>query len=248
MNTGITRIKNVIRVAEAVLQPRIRTAPYRQTNCRWVRSHWWDNTRVDDISRELDGYFDTIERHGWCPRCILDVGAETGLFSIVAGQKFKPQALWVIEPSLRNRILLKRNLRLNHLSVRGMGRHALWNHPCELSFRSHGAISSIQGVGGLATTLPFVERVQAMTLDETLRGWNEPGVDLIKMDIEGAEIEALEGGQNTLGEGGIRPNLLIQAYHLRNGSRTLERCAERLQGLGYCCAEDIPGLLAGWPR
>jgi len=247
MSAGMTRVKNIIRVIEAGLQPRIRSVSYRGQTGRFVQSIWWDNTRPDIVARELDGYFQAIARHGWVPQSILDVGAEVGLFSIFASRIFNLRQLFVIEPSQRNRILLARNLKLNKVSVAGMSRDALWKERVKLSFRTHGAISAIHGVGDLMN-LPFVERVQAETLDATLRRWDVPAVDLIKMDIEGSEIEALEGAGLTLGEGGIRPKVLIQAYHLRNGRRTLETCADQLKKIGYICEEETPGLLVGWPR
>lgn len=247
MSAGMTRIKNIIRVIEAVSQPRIRSVSYRGQTGRFIRSIWWDNTLPDIVARELDGYFKAMARHGWVPQGILDVGAEGGLFSIFASRIFNPRWLFVIEPSQRNRILLNRNLSLNKVSVAGMSRAALWKESAKLSFRSHGALSAIQGVGDLMN-LPFVERVQAETLDATIQRWGVPGVDLIKMDIEGAEIEALEGAELTLGDGGIRPKVLIQAYHLRNGRRTLEKCADQLTKFGYICEEETPGLLVGWPR
>jgi hypothetical protein len=59
------------------------------------------------------------------------------------------------------------------------------------------------------------------------------------MDIEGAEVEALEGARSVLTR--WRPELLVQAYHERNGSRTYERCAALLADLGYACREATPG-------
>jgi len=235
-------------LAEARFQPRIRTVSYRAQTYRFFQSIWWDNTPTEVMARELDGYFQAMDRHGWVPQGILDVGAEVGLFSIVASRLFRPQRLFTIEPSHRNRILLKRNLDLNQISVAGISRVGVWKEPAEFAFRTNGAISSIRGVGCLATDLPFVERVRVETLDEILRRWGGPVLDLIKMDIEGAEIEALEGARYTLGQGGIRPKVLIQAYHIRNGRRTWELCAGQLDQWGYCYEEAAPGLLVGWPR
>ena len=55
------------------------------------------------------------------------------------------------------------------------------------------------------------------------------------MDIEGAEIEALEGAGEALRK--YHPRLIIQAYHQRNGIRTFERCASYLTPFGYQCRE-----------
>jgi len=51
---------------------------------------------------------------------------------------------------------------------------------------------------------------------------------LLERNAEGAEIEILQGSAAVLERD--HPKLLVQAYHLREGKRTLERCSEILQG------------------
>ena len=50
------------------------------------------------------------------------------------------------------------------------------------------------------------------------------------MDIEGAEIEALEGARNTIMKD--HPILLIEAYHEREGHPTLGRVLALLRSFG----------------
>jgi FkbM family methyltransferase len=67
--------------------------------------------------------------------------------------------------------------------------------------------------------------VTAVALDDVLTGWRPT---LIKMDIEGAELAALKGARNLIGE--CRPSLAICLYH-RPGDLW-----------------EIPELLASWPE
>jgi len=53
-------------------------------------------------------------------------------------------------------------------------------------------------------------------------------VTLVERHAEGAEIEILQGSAAVLERD--YPKLLVQAYHLREGKRTPERCSEILQG------------------
>jgi hypothetical protein len=51
------------------------------------------------------------------------------------------------------------------------------------------------------------------------------------MDIEGAEIEALEGAQNTINR--FNPNFAIASYHSRGGQQTYKIVENMLSGNGY---------------
>ena len=107
-----------------------------------------------------------------------------------------------------------------------------------MPFRTHGAISSIQGIGSIPNEYFFREIIKVCTLDGYCERLGIKKVDLVKMDIEGAELEALQGAKNILVN--QSPELLIQAYHLRENFRTYERCASFFKALGYTCNEVDP--------
>lgn len=53
--------------------------------------------------------------------------------------------------------------------------------------------------------------IKTMSIDELVKQKNNPKIDFIKMDIEGAELKALKGGTKTLKE--HRPQLAVSIYH-----------------------------------
>ncbi|MEJ2252457.1 MAG: FkbM family methyltransferase [Candidatus Lokiarchaeota archaeon] len=55
-------------------------------------------------------------------------------------------------------------------------------------------------------------------------------MDFIKMDIEGAEIKAIQGAENILKEG---TNLAIASYHLINGKMSFNRLESLIESFGY---------------
>jgi FkbM family methyltransferase len=75
-------------------------------------------------------------------------------------------------------------------------------------------MSSLREVSGLPSYLVFTEPVQTVPLNEWFKRSKLRRPDLIKMDIDGAEIEALEGAGEVLQQ--YHPRLLIQAYHQRD--------------------------------
>lgn len=58
---------------------------------------------------------------------------------------------------------------------------------------------------------PADARVSTVAIDDFVREHDVPRVDLIKMDIEGAELKALEGAAETITT--FRPKLAISVYH-----------------------------------
>lgn len=68
------------------------------------------------------------------------------------------------------------------------------------------------------------------TIDQVMNRFNVPHVDLIKMDIEGAELKALKGAENTILR--FRPKLAISLYHSIDDFNTIPRYLASL-GLTY---------------
>jgi FkbM family methyltransferase len=200
-----------------------------------VHSLWWDEASQAFFDAEIVPYFKTLAE-ATDYRVIVDAGAATGLFSMAAAVLYPHARVYAFEPSRRQRVLLHRNLGLNGLddriTVADMG---LWDRNAVLAFRTHGAISSLQSVSQFPPGYPCLERIQVGRLDEWVAETGAGIVGLVKMDIEGAELEALRGAETTLRN--HRPDLLVQAYHQRDGTRTLERCATFLGEVGYTCRE-----------
>ena len=74
----------------------------------------------------------------------------------------------------------------------------------------------------------FVE-VETIRLDNYFKNNNR--VDFIKMDIEGAEIEALEGCVQTIKN--LSPSFAIASYHIVNGEPTYIKVEEFFKNNDY---------------
>lgn len=74
-----------------------------------------------------------------------------------------------------------------------------------LSFEDHGPASRVAEVG------VYAETTQTLSIDDMVNQQGLSKVDFIKMDIEGAELSALKGAEQTIRL--YKPKLAISVYH-----------------------------------
>jgi len=77
---------------------------------------------------------------------------------------------------------------------------------------------------------PKALKVQTLKIDDLVASGDFPRIDFIKMDIEGAELEALKGGESVLRQ--FKPKLAITVYHDFKDFWTIPQYLDSL-GLGY---------------
>jgi FkbM family methyltransferase len=157
---------------------------------------------------------------------VIDGGAclgDTSLyFAQLAGEDGRVVAV-EFEPG--NLELLSQNLALNPALAERVSVHrtALWDAAGErLAFRSFGPASALVADGEETTTTE--------TIDGLVARGDVDRVDFIKLDIEGAELQALRGARETLTR--FRPRLAIAAYHKPDDLVLLPAFVDSL-GAGY---------------
>ena len=241
------RWKSLLRLWEARWTPRRAQIIHDGRRLRFTRSLFWDDTSQRLFDSEIAPYFLAIDgRHSL--RVAVDAGAASGQFAVAACAAYPQLVIHAFEPSSRQRTLLRRNVQRNGCERRVVIHdEGLWDCEGFLAFRTHGAIGSFQAATSLPKTLAFDEKARVNTLDAWAAAAQPSSVDLVKMDVEGAELEALRGARQVLSR--YCPALLVQAYHQRDGERTFERCVGLLAALGYECREMDPpsGFLVALP-
>ena len=179
----------------------------------------------DTIDEEIAAYW--AEHQAQPGEVHLDVGGEVGLYTLLAASS--GATVYAMEPDGNNFRFLCRNLKTNSLKAR-LIKLGAWNRPEVLSWRTHSAMSSIPGVGMIPAFLPALDRIEVDTIDRVVERLGLSRLDVIKMDIEGAEIEAIEGALQTIHK--FKPLLLIEAYHIRDGVETKDRVINILMKSG----------------
>lgn len=125
------------------------------------------------------------------PRVIVDAGANIGLASIWFASRFPDATIIAIEPEASNFELLKRNVAAwpNVIPLQA----ALWHRNEEISLLDPGyghwgfMTESSQAEGGIQVAVRHT--VEALTLDRLMERFDLETIDILKVDIEGAEKE-----------------------------------------------------------
>lgn len=163
---------------------------------------------------------DEIRKRFRADSLFIDVGANLGLHSIAAIQDSETGRVLAVEADKATFTQLERNLLINECSDRVMPVHAaLWSEQATLIWENehseHGHNYATKALG----QHPSNCTTQGMTLDFlTAQYGRQLSISLIKVDVEGAELEVLRGGVKTLMT--HRPALIIEIedeYLKRNG-------------------------------
>lgn len=149
-------------------------------------------------------YFDLDELPRYEKEVFLDVGSLDGMTALRflnwAGDSDK--RVYCFEPDEKNveKVLknLNKEIELGYAKIIPYG---AWDQKTTLKFKATGNGVSMVSDDGVS--------INASTIDEEIPG--EESVSFIKMDIEGSELRALIGAENTIKRN--HPKLAISAYH-----------------------------------
>lgn len=166
----------------------------------------------------LSGNDETAEAAFWRGLClegwaVYDIGAFQGLLTLYFARRAR--AVVSYEPNSRNRRRLLENLELNRIenvTVRDVGIGAR-EHTASLIWDSAmpgGGSVDPDVSGGIAGVPHDSEEIRITTLDRDIEHHSLPPPDLLKIDIEGHELAALEGARQSLLR--YRPALFLEMH------------------------------------
>lgn len=136
---------------------------------------------------------------------VLDCGAFNGNSTIVLARRAGPTGfVYAFEPNPEMSPILKRNLVASDCDNVEIVQAALMDRPDIVRFHQAGAASRPMDFGGI--------EVPAFTIDQFVQERQLRRVDFLKFDIEGYELPALKGAEETIRR--FRPKMAISVYHL----------------------------------
>lgn len=144
---------------------------------------------------------------------VVDVGAHVGTFGDDALRRGAARVI-MLEPDPVNGECIRRNFRREIAEGKVvLVPEGAWSSVDTLDFHVSGNNSGMGSV--VQASIPTgTVKVPVRPLDDILRSIGVDRVDFVKMDIEGAEREALRGMANLLRK--WKPRLMLDSYHLED--------------------------------
>lgn len=149
----------------------------------------------------------TVRKGDW----VIDVGAHVGVFTDRA-LRLGAEKVFMVEPDPINVECLRRNFSKEISSGRVvLIAEGAWSSKGYMNLNTGVANSGAGSMmyreaGGKTISVPV------RPIDDMVAEYKAPHIDFIKMDIEGAEREALKGAAETLKR--WRPRMALDSYHL----------------------------------
>lgn len=182
-------------------------------------------------------------------KIIVDAGANIGAFSLYALKETAadPAArVYAIEPVAASFARLQNTVAENGLAGRAIC------HAWGIAGVSGPRTIRVGGAGGVAASKnaslylapedgsdgPGVERIETVSLADLLARLELKQVDFLKMDCEGAEVEALMAADDATLR---RCRAIGMEYHFYRGIADTPRLFDRLTRAGFVCAAHNPG-------
>jgi FkbM family methyltransferase len=210
-----------------------------QSGSDWITSRiWWDG--VGAFEPEVGKVFSAIAVEA---RCVLDIGAYAGWYSVVAATLNEATRVLTFEANPEIAVVLRQNLKLNHLSNVYLMECAIAAADGEAEF--HLGSEGLPPSSSLEVEWRGLHRtitVQTRSIDSVMDSLGQRIVDLVKIDIEGSEGDAITGMRNTIRRCG--PVIIVEVLHSHRG-RFVDSL-NFLTGQGYtfyeCTAEALMPL------
>lgn len=160
---------------------------------------------------------------------VMDIGSNIGLFTVAMGRSIGHDGeVIAFDPVPANIARLKSNLTNNGISTEAVYELALGavNDKVSLKMSDDTAYASLHKVEyGLENGK--VIQVDMKKLDDIWHDRGKPMVSFVKMDVEGAELDVINGGEELIAQ--CRPTMLIEA----NTPRQLAQLKKALLPFGY---------------
>lgn len=146
---------------------------------------------------------------------VIDAGANVGIFTVKAAKTVGKQGKVVaIEPAKNNLRVLEENININCLKNVVIVPKGLWDKKDKRKLY----LSSMPAGHSLIYKehLDKFLEIEVDTLDNLLKRIRIKKVDFIKMDIEGAEVKALKGAEQTLKNNDVKLAIEIHGDRLQS--------------------------------
>jgi FkbM family methyltransferase len=172
---------------------------------------------------------------------VFDGGAFCGEVTIYMAKKVGPRGhVFAFEPDWKNCLWLRRNIEQAGLKNITVVEKGLWKETTRLQFATGKDWTShlvTNSSSGHVVEVPVIGFEDACYIAGSVPNF-------VKMDIEGAEVETVEGALDYIGRNRIR--FAIASYHDRNGQPTSAFLEPMFKRAGYQVETGFPAHPTTW--
>lgn len=196
--------------------------------CIYIRPFTTDILLVKNLLMNK-GEYDFIynSKYSWVKeaKVIIDAGACVGMFSRMMKELNSNSQIIAIEPETNNFNILQENLKYSNTACKKNG---LWNKKCSL-------VVEPSKTGEWGFTVRKTEKneegdVDAIGIENILNEFNLKCIDILKVDIEGAEVEVFdETASNWLS----KVKMCIVEFHERKRPNSSKRIIDLFEKHGF---------------
>ena len=183
---------------------------------RWValQAH-----RFGLMGKEEFLFFDKLIERDWR---VADVGANQGLYTLYFSRQSPEGRIYAFEPDPRLFAALKENIQQNRAENVVLSNAAAADRIAKLTLRAGRFNRGDNRIVPSHTASPGTVEVDAMPLDDAIP---ERRLDLLKIDVQGFEVQVLRGAQRLLQ---ANPDLVILLEFWPHGLRIADSAPEEL--------------------
>lgn len=219
------------------------TPPYPREERRGFQPQHWDT--IDDITTLADGERAML-RERFTLRdqdVVLDVGAYLGMGALRVSREVGPKGLVVsVEATEENRVIYRKNRDANGTHNMRLIECGVWKERSMLSLNCAGTHynSFVEGIVDAQSRMT----IPTDSIDNIVQACGLDRLSLVSLTINGAEVEAVEGMDDTLRR--LAPNLSIAGWYQRDGVAIWKIVTDRLRDYGYLTTVGPYGRVYGW--
>lgn len=129
--------------------------------------------------------------------CIVDLGANIGLTSVYFALRYPDARIISVEPDLNNFRILKMNTTDFGARMQAVN-GAIWNRDCLLAVDKHDEAGRPLDQWGVRVSEEPASTdivISAFAMNTIVRNFELPIIDILKIDIEGSEVELFQGAR-----------------------------------------------------
>lgn len=202
-------------------------------NCAPCYMKGYEMNEITIACAYLDRLYEKQQMTGVC----VDVGAHVGLWSLALSEWYQNRynvkpLIYALEPDASNFVRLRQNAQQDETGI-VPAQVAAWNRSDWL-YLEQNENPGRHKVHQLAGQQQGRMRVQAVALDDVANTPDKRKIDLIKIDVEGAELHVLNGARSILVEN--EHLLVIVEYcveHLEEYGDTPQQITKFMQAHGF---------------